>query len=216
VTNAYLDRFVEEQRLLTAEAAGHSDEQAAYLHRIEHVGQRVAELQLALAGREDVVDFAPEPISAADIRRWTETLLERAVHTLDHLARRRSDLADTDRQLLEKVLSTRESLASLLHELLPDTLDAVKIRHHGDFHLGQFFIIDFEGEPRRSIEDRRQKAPAARDVADLIRSIDYSATGALERALRSAPDDEDKIARALEGWRASAVAAFLAGYRRSL
>ena len=223
VTNAYLDRFVEEQRLLTAEAAGHSDEQAAYLHRIEHVGQRVAELQLALAGREDVVDFAPEPISAADIRRWTETLLERAVHTLDHLARRRSDLADTDRQLLERVLSTRESLASLLHELLPDTLDAVKIRHHGDFHLGQMlivkddvFIIDFEGEPRRSIEDRRQKAPAARDVAGLIRSIDYSATGALERALRSAPDDEDKIARALEGWRASAVAAFLAGYRRSL
>ena len=223
VTNAYLDRFVEEQRLLTAEAAGHSDEQAAYLHRIEHVGQRVAELQLALAGREDVVDFAPEPISAADIRRWTESLRERAVHTLDHLARRRSDLADTDRQLLERVLSTRESLASLLHELLPDTLDAVKIRHHGDFHLGQMlivkddvFIIDFEGEPRRSIEDRRQKAPAARDVAGLIRSIDYSATGALERALRSAPDDEDKIARALEGWRASAVAAFLAGYRRSL
>ena len=223
VTNAYLDRFVEEQRLLTAEAAGHSDEQAAYLHRIEHVGQRVAELQLALAGREDVVDFAPEPISAADIRRWTETLLERAVHTLDHLARRRSDLPDTARQLVEKVLSVRESLASLLHELLPDTLDAVKIRHHGDFHLGQMlivkddvFIIDFEGEPRRSIEDRRQKAPAARDVAGLIRSIDYSATGALERALRSAPDDEDKIARALEGWRASAVAAFLAGYRRSL
>ena len=223
VTNAYLDRFVEEQRLLTAEAAGHSDEQAAYLHRIEHVGQRVAELQLALAGREDVVDFAPEPISAADIQRWTESLRERAVHTLDHLARRRSDLADTDRQLAEKVLSTRESLASLLHELLPDTLDAVKIRHHGDFHLGQMliakddvFIIDFEGEPRRSIEDRRQKAPAARDVAGLIRSIDYSAIGALERALKSAPDDEDKIARALEGWRASAVAAFLAGYRRSL
>jgi maltose alpha-D-glucosyltransferase/alpha-amylase len=223
VTNAYLDRFVEEQRLLTAEAAGHSDEQAAYLHRVEHVGQRVAELQLALAGREDMVDFAPEPISAADIQRWTESLLERAVHTLGHLARRRSDLPDTARQLVEKVLSVRESLASLLHELLPDTLDAVKIRHHGDFHLGQMliakddvFIIDFEGEPRRSIEDRRQKAPAARDVAGLIRSIDYSAIGALERALKSAPDDEDKIARALEGWRASAVAAFLAGYRRSL
>ena len=223
VTNAYLDRFVEERRLLTAEAAVHSDEQAAYLHRVEHVGQRVAELQLALAGREDMVDFAPEPISAADIQRWTESLLERAVHTLGHLARRRSDLPDTARQLVEKVLSVRESLASLLHELLPDTLDAVKIRHHGDFHLGQMlivkddvFIIDFEGEPRRSIEDRRRKAPAARDVAGLIRSIDYSATGALERALKSAPDDEGKIARALEGWRVSAVAAFLAGYRRSL
>jgi predicted trehalose synthase len=110
------------------------------------------------------------------------------------MARRRSDLPDTARQLVEKVLSARESLASLLHELLPDTLDAVKIRHHGDFHLGQMlivkddvFIIDFEGEPRRSIEDRRRKAPAARGVAGLIRSIDYSATGALERALKSAP-----------------------------
>jgi maltose alpha-D-glucosyltransferase/alpha-amylase len=78
------------------------------------------------------------------------------------------------------------------------------------------FIIDFEGEPRRSLDDRRRKAPAARDVAGLIRSIDYSATAALERALKSAPDEQGKIARSLDGWRDSSVAAFLAGYRRSL
>ena len=78
VTNAYLDRFVEEQRLLTAEAAGHSDEQAAYLRRMEQVGRRVAELQLALASRDDIVDFAPEPIAAEDVRSWTEELLRRA------------------------------------------------------------------------------------------------------------------------------------------
>ena len=60
VTSAYLDRFVEEQRLLTAEAADHSDEQKAYVRRIEQVGQRVAELQLALASREDIDAFAPE------------------------------------------------------------------------------------------------------------------------------------------------------------
>jgi maltose alpha-D-glucosyltransferase / alpha-amylase len=89
----------------------------------------------------------------------------------------------------------------------------MKIRHHGDFHLGQMlivkddvFIIDFEGEPRRSIEDRRRKAPAARDVAGLIRSIDYSATAALERALKSAPDEQGT---ALDGWREHSVAAFL-------
>ena len=46
------------------------------------------------------------------------------------------------------------------------------------------FIIDFEGEPRRTLEERRGKAPAARDVAGLIRSIDYSATAALERAFK--------------------------------
>ena len=55
------------------------------------------------------------------------------------------------------------------------------------------FIIDFEGEPRRTLEERRRKAPAARDVAGLIRSIDYSATAALERALKAAPDEHGKL-----------------------
>ncbi|HEY7247232.1 MAG TPA: maltose alpha-D-glucosyltransferase [Xanthobacteraceae bacterium] len=223
VTNAYLDRFVEEQRLLTAEAAGHSDEQTAYLHRIEHVGQRVAELQLALASGADMADFAPETISRADVRRWKDDFLQRALHTLDHLKTRRSDLRESDRALVDRLSPARDSFRSLLDDLLPESLDAVKIRNHGDFHLGQMlivkddvFIIDFEGEPRRSVEDRRRKAPAARDVAGLIRSIDYSATAALERALKSAPDGEGRIARALERWRVSAVAAFLTGYRRSL
>ena len=96
----------------------------------------------------------------------------------------------------------------------------MKIRHHGDFHLGQMLIVkddvvilDFEGEPRRSLAERRRKAPAARDVAGLIRSIDYSATAALERALKSAPDEQGKIARALDDWRERSVAAMLAAYR---
>jgi maltose alpha-D-glucosyltransferase / alpha-amylase len=143
----------------------------------------VAELQLALGSRDDIVDFAPGPIAVDD----------------------------------DALLSYRESLPARPRELLPENIDAVKIRHHGDFHLGQMLIvkddvsvIDFEGEPRRSIADRRRKAPAARDVAGLIRSIDYSATAALERALKSAPDEHGKIARALEGWREHSI------YRLSL
>jgi maltose alpha-D-glucosyltransferase/alpha-amylase len=223
VTSAYLDRFVEEQRLLTAEAAGHSDEQTAYLRRMDQVGRRVADFQLALASRDDIVAFAPEPIAAGDVHTWTEGVLQRAERALGDLARRRSDLAENDRQLVDALLSYRDSLAARLHQLLPESIDAMKIRHHGDFHLGQMLIvkddvsiIDFEGEPRRSIEDRRRKAPAARDVAGLIRSIDYSATAALERALKSAPDEHGKLARALEDWREHSVAAFMAAYRSSL
>jgi maltose alpha-D-glucosyltransferase / alpha-amylase len=223
VTSAYLERFVEEQRLLTAEAAGHSDEQSAYLRRVEQMGRRVAELQQALASRDDIPEFAPEPIMPDDVRRWTEDVLQRAGRTLDELALRRSNLSDDDRQLVDGLLSYRGSLPARLGELLLASADAMKIRHHGDFHLGQIlivkddiFIIDFEGEPRRSLEDRRRKAPAARDVAGLIRSIDYSATAALERALKSAPDDQGKIAHALDDWRELSVAAFLAAYRQSL
>ena len=89
---------------------------------------------------------------------------------------------------------------------MPPDIDGLNIRHHGDFHLGQMlivkddiFIIDFEGEPRRPLDERRRKAPAARDVAGLIRSIDYSATAALERALKVAPDEQGKLGAALGG-----------------
>ena len=99
----------------------------------------------------------------------------------------------------------------------------MNIRHHGDFHLGQMlivkddiFIIDFEGEPRRPLGERRRKAPAARDVAGLIRSIDYSATAALERALKVAPDEHGKLSAALAEWRDRSVATFLAAYREAM
>jgi maltose alpha-D-glucosyltransferase/alpha-amylase len=221
VTSAYLDRFVEEQRLLTAEAAEDSDEQSAYLRRMQQAGRRVAELQLALASRDDIAEFAPEPVTADDVRDWTERVVRRADRMFDELARRQPHLTSDDQQLIESLLACREWLPARLRELLPESPDCMKIRHHGDFHLGQMLIvkddvciIDFEGEPRRSIAERRQKAPAARDVAGLIRSIDYSATTALERALKSFPDPHGRIAQALDRWRERSTAAFLADYRQ--
>jgi maltose alpha-D-glucosyltransferase/alpha-amylase len=74
------------------------------------------------------------------------------------------------------------------------------------------FIIDFEGEPRRVLDERRRKAPAARDVAGLIRSIDYSTTAALERALKVTPDEQGKLGAALAEWRERSAAAFLGAY----
>ena len=220
VTGAYLDRFVEEQRLLTTEAAVESDEEAAYLRRVRQIGRRVAEMQLALASRSDLAAFAPERVTREDARTWIDDLLQRADLALDELARRRTDLKEGERALADALLAYRELLPARLRELLPETIDAMKIRHHGDFHLGQMLIvkedvciIDFEGEPRRSLAERRHKAPAARDVAGLIRSIDYSATAALERALKSAPDEQGKIARALDDWREHSVAAVLSAYR---
>ena len=223
VTNAYLDRFVEEQRLLTAEVAEDSDEQAAYALRMNQIGRRVAQLQVALASGDDLPDFAAEPITSHDIRGWIDGVLRRAERTFEDLVRRRSDLPENEHRLADSLLTYRRSLPTRLRKLLPEDVDAAKIRHHGDFHLGQMLIvkddvtiIDFEGEPRRSIADRRRKAPAARDIAGLIRSIDYSATAALERAIRSAPDEHGKIAHALDGWRKRSVAAFLDVYRETL
>jgi maltose alpha-D-glucosyltransferase/alpha-amylase len=223
VTNAYLDRFVDEQRLLSAEAPVESVEEAAYLRWMRQTGQRLAEMQSALASRDDVAAFAPEPITPDDIRGWSEQLLRRAEHVFDQLTHRQADLKPSDRAVVDQLLALLPSLPMKLRAMLPAAIDALKIRHHGDLHLGQMlivkddiFIIDFEGEPRRTLEERRRRTPAARDLAGLIRSIDYSVVAALGRALKTTSDEHGKIAHALQGWREHATAALLTSYREFL
>ena len=221
VTSAYLDRFVDEQRLLPAsEHPGESEEQVPYLRYMSQIGKRVAEMHLALAGDSESEVFAPEAIAPEDVQRWSQDLSARAERVFEALQQRRDTFKDPDRLMVQKLLEQRHTLPGRLSALLPQRIDALNIRHHGDLHLGQIlivkddiFVIDFEGEPRRSLEDRRRKAPAARDVAGLIRSIDYSATAALERALKITADEHGKLDAALTGWRDRATAAFLTAYR---
>ena len=224
VTSAYLDRFVEDMQLLVANnETGTSEEEAPYMRYMAQTGRRVAEMQMALASRDDIEDFAPVKTSAEDVAIWIDDILVRAGRAFDGMTQRRGSLRESDRALVDQLLAQRETLKDRLHELLPDSVDGLNIRHHGDFHLGQMlivkddiFIIDFEGEPRRPIAERRRKAPAARDVAGLIRSIDYSVTAALERAVKIAPDENGKLAAALEGWRDRATTTFLDSYRETI
>jgi maltose alpha-D-glucosyltransferase/alpha-amylase len=220
VTSAYLDRFVDEQRLLGAsERASESEEQAPYLRYMSQIGRRLAELHLALAGNSQIADFAPEPIRPEHVQLWIKDALGRAEGVFDLLKQRRDTVGEADRVLIDQALAQRTSLYVRLSALLPLDVDGLNIRHHGDFNLGQtlivkddIFIIGFEGQPHRPLAERRRKAPAARDVASLIRSIDYSATAALERALK-APDEQGKLGAALAEWRDRAAKAFLAAYR---
>src|SRR5262249_4399394 len=154
---------------------------------------------------------------------WTEALVQRADATFHELSRRHPELTDSTRALIDWLLAGGEEFAARIRGLLPPAVQALKIRHHGDFHLGQVlfakddaYILDFEGEPQRSVEERRRKAPAARDVAGLIRSIDYAATAAFERALETWPDEAERLLRALEDWSRQSVAAFMSSYREAL
>jgi maltose alpha-D-glucosyltransferase/alpha-amylase len=224
VTSAYLDRFVEEQRLLAAsDRLAGREEQIPYLRYMSQAGRRVAEMQMALASRNDVEDFRPQPLLLRDIRLWIDEIVAQAEHAFEGLNQRRASARESDRALIDQVLAGRAGLRELLGTLLPEGADGLKIRLHGDLHLGQMliakddiFIIDFEGEPRRPLDERRRKAPAARDVAGLVRSIDYSATAALERALKVAPDESGKLAAALDEWRDRATEAFLEAYRETM
>jgi maltose alpha-D-glucosyltransferase/alpha-amylase len=223
VTSAYLERFIEEQRLLANEDAAHSNELAAYQLLMVHIGQRLAQMQLALASRDDIADFRPDPIAERDISGWIDAVMKRAARVRERLAAERGRLSETDAAMAAELLEGTRALDGLLRHFLPAQLDVHLIRTHGDFHLGQVliakddvFIIDFEGEPNRTIAERRHKAPAARDVAGLIRSIDYSTTAAYERALRTAPDESGRLAAALGVWRERSAATFVEAYREAM
>ena len=104
-----------------------------------------------------------------------------------------------------------------LDESLGDDL-GMQIRVHGDFHLGQvlrtrdgsFSIIDFEGEPSRSLEERREKTSPLRDVAGMLRSFAYAAA-TLVLAIEKTHDMPTRELRSAR-WERDVRAAYLSGY----
>ena len=101
--------------------------------------------------------------------------------------------------------------------------DGLKIRQHGDFSLGQVliakddaYIFDFEGEPRRPLEERRRKEPPARDVAGFIRSIDYAISAAIDRAPNLNAEERTALARRIRSWGERLTAAYWESYRETL
>jgi maltose alpha-D-glucosyltransferase/alpha-amylase len=180
-------------------------------------------MQSALASRDDIEDFRPEPATTASVRRLVDEALQRIDQLCEKLAHTRSRLADADRAFADRLLAAEPRLRNCFEELLNMPTDWVDIRHHGDFHLAQMlvvkddiFIVNLEGEPHRALADRRRKEPAARDVAGVLRSIDYSVAVALERALKVSTDEQGRLAAALEQWRDQSIATFLTAYHETL
>jgi maltose alpha-D-glucosyltransferase/alpha-amylase len=224
VTSAYLDRFVDNQRVLAAsEGPTDNDEETPYLRYMSQAGRRVAEMHAALASNADLPDFAPEPIKPDDVEAWIDDVMARIERVLDGLAGRRDSLRESELPLVARFLALHPSLHDHLEALLPKAIDGLNIRHHGDLHLGRMlivkddiFITGFGGASLQTPTERRRKAPAARDVAGLIRSIDSSVVAALARAREVAPDEHGRLAAALALWREHSTTALVSGYRNSI
>jgi maltose alpha-D-glucosyltransferase/alpha-amylase len=225
VTGAALDRLLDEHRLLTPDTPTPLEtlESATMLQRIRQIGRRTAEMHLAFASSQDIPAFAPEPIAAEDVARWTDQGLARARDVFSLLERSRKDLSDHTAQLAQRVLEKRDVIINRIESQRHQQFDGLKIRHHGDFHLGQVliakddaYILDFEGEPRRTLDERRAKAPPARDVSGFIRSIDYAASAALDRATDLNPEERTAMAQRIRAWTENMSEAYWASYREAL
>ena len=188
VTANSLDRFIEEHRLLSNDNQFDNAEHAPLLQRIRQIGRRTAELHQALASRSDIPAFAPEPVTEYDLQTWGDRLVGAGTAVFDMLAQPHRTWPDEIAARIASLIERRDAVRAHLASVAPTGITALKIRHHGDLHLGQIliakddaYILDFEGEPQRPLEQRRAKAPAARDVAGLIRSLDYATAAAIGR-----------------------------------
>jgi maltose alpha-D-glucosyltransferase/alpha-amylase len=223
VTLASLERLIDDLRVTPSEAVVETPDSALMLQRIRQIGRRTAELHRALASRADIGDFAPEAMTAGDIAQWTDALAARAKAAFDLLDRDSRSMAAPVASLAQRLLANRNAILAHIEAGRNTAFTGTKIRHHGDFHLGQVliakddaYILDLEGEPRRTLEERRRKAPPARDVAGLLRSIDYAVSAAIERAPNLGQDERTAIAPQIRAWGESLATAYIACYREAI
>ncbi len=189
-----------------------------YLERARLIGKRTAELHLALAGSEDH-KFAPEPFSLLYQRSLYHSMRTLARRTFDLLRKQLGDLSDEGKSEAEKVLQLEKDIIDRFGRLFSKKISAMKIRIHGDYHLGQllytgtdFVVIDFEGEPARSLSERRLKRSPLRDVAGMIRSFHYPAYATLFNNKALSPNDMQSLKPWADLWYKHVAGAFLKAY----
>ncbi|MFN3674092.1 MAG: putative maltokinase, partial [Bosea sp. (in: a-proteobacteria)] len=217
-TLAYLGRVLDE---MTHEEVDLDDLLAIYENFVTTLGQRLADMHGILAQPSDDEAFAPAIADARQLERWAARIAGRVTAALDALGRQGESLSEADRSLADGLLARRKPLLKAVGELAKSGKGSLLHRVHGDFHLGQtlvasgdIMLIDFEGEPAQPLAERRAKDSGWRDVAGILRSLDYALAAA--RNLSGAALQDGRYERLAAAFRARMPAALLAAYRQSL
>jgi trehalose synthase-fused probable maltokinase len=173
-----------------------------FFRHARSLGEVTGRLHTALASDNQDPAFAPEDMATEALGLLTATVDE-------EIERVFLDLPE-DRPDLDPIRGRGEEVRERLRMLTQVGSAGRAIRHHGDYHLGQvmhtgegeWVVLDFEGEPARSLIERRRKRSPLRDVAGMLRSFAYAATAS--ELLHGAP--------APPGWEEQVRAAYLDGY----
>jgi maltose alpha-D-glucosyltransferase/alpha-amylase len=186
------------------------------------IGQRTAEMHLALASEKNDPEFAPETFSDFYRQSLYHGMLALANRSLHLLRQQVTSLPPDARADAREVLGLESAIHGRFRGIHDRRISAARIRHHGDYHLGQILctgkdivIIDFEGEPGRPLSERRIKRSPLRDVAGMLRSYHYASQAVLLGQV-SGVVPRPEILPALRSWAdfwyRSVCAEFLKGY----
>lgn len=214
--------------ILTTQAENAEDRDR--LHRelkptLTALGHVTANMHRVLADETQAPAFGTDAWVPHEAQAAAAAMVSHATKIFDALDASRSHLPVSATPLLDQVLQRRAACITRLAALGTFPLQSQRIRVHGDYHLGQvltrhdtadrpredqLFVIDFEGEPQRSLADRRHKYSAAKDVAGMIRSLDYLVQFATREGARSLPPDAHEQ---FVGWFLSSYVAAAVGTR---
>jgi len=217
-TLGYLERFLRDFATTNGALPDASAVHGGFLALMATLGRRTAELHQALAMRTGAAAFDPEPLLAEDIARYVAQARADATATLSLLRERVGQLPAAAQPDAQALIDMEGALLASVDARRPEAQGSIKTRYHGDYHLGQvllrdndFVIIDFEGEPARSFDERRAKGSPLRDVAGMLRSFNYARWSALRRVAQSA-EEAAYLALPAAAWERAARQAFMDGY----
>ena len=189
------------------------------------LGQRLGEMHNVLAAPTANPDFQPQVTSIKDSQGWAKQVGAQIERALQLLKQHQSQLNPADQALVTQLLAQKKAIASHVQDLAKATVGGLRIRVHGDLHLGQVlvvkgdaYLIDFEGEPARPLHERRGKHSPYKDVSGVLRSFDYAAAMALNvqgQGLDHSADAEAARQRVADRYLSEARQAFIQAYQQA-
>jgi maltose alpha-D-glucosyltransferase/alpha-amylase len=152
-----------------------------FLEMARTLAWRTAEMHRALSAPPTRPAFAPEPFGKLYQRSIYQSMRNMTGRLCYRLAREQGRIPPDARRLAERLVGLQDDILKKFRTVLDPQLGGLRIRVHGDFHLGQllftgkdYVVIDFEGDSTKTIGERRVKRSPLRDVANMVRSFDYA------------------------------------------
>lgn len=178
------------------------------LEDVRLLGTRTGEMHLALSDHGDDPAFQPELIGEDE----AQTIIRRVIGEME------GSVEGLTHHLQPDAIEQLHKSLGLMMADAWSLVDTMLIRVHGDYHLGQtlrttdndWVIIDFEGEPSRTMTERREKLPALKDVAGMVRSLDYAGATLMQQL------ESDQHRADVATWVKNATETFVSAYRTTI